>query len=169
MLSIKMERFKRLQQQEFEKELQNQKEEFIKELQGQKEELLNRHYDELKARKEENEVLRNELSELKTSIEKKDEKRITANRQMLILHYLGFLDSINFVIKERKYDVFYNIIDKNRQAVKSFFNYREQEDKEEYTKIFNEEDLYFVSNLFKEAGLQEYTKKVDADILKFKF
>jgi len=117
----------------------------------------------------ENEVLRNEFAELQTYIDQKEGKRITANRQLLLIHYLDLIDNLEFTSKEKKYNLIYFIIDKNRQAVKNFFNFREQSEKEQYKKIFNEKDLYFVLQLLNEVGLSEKAKKVDSDIIKLKF
>jgi hypothetical protein len=145
-------------EEELNKKLAKQKEEFEKLIILQKEELS-----------KENEELRNNLNELQNIVSKKEEKKITVNRQLLLLHYLGILDNFKFPTKEKKYDLFHLIIDKNRQAVKNFSNYRDQPKKDEFQKIFNEEDLYFISDLFKEVGLEKQKIDVDTDIIKFKF
>lgn len=138
-------------------QLSQERENTEKAISIQKEELL-----------KENEVLRNELAELQKIIEAKSGKRITANRQLLLLHYLGFLDNFQFPSKEKRYNLFHIIIDKTRQSVKSFFNYREQPKTEEYKKIFNADDLFFVSDFLYEVGLSDKAKKVDYDMSKIK-
>jgi hypothetical protein len=116
-----------------------------------------------------NEKLRNELNELIIRLDNKEGKRITANRQLLLFHYLGFLDNLKFPSKEKKYNLLYFLIDKNRQAVKYFLNYREQLKTEEYKKIFNEKDISFVLELFREVGLLDIAKKVETDIIRLNF
>jgi hypothetical protein len=137
--------------------LSQERENIEKAIFTQKEELL-----------KENEVLRNELGELQNKIEKKEGKRITANRQLLLLHYLEVFDTLKFPSKEKKYSLLYLIIDKTPQTVKEFFIHREQFGTEGYNKIFNEEDLYFVLDLLKEVGLLDQAKKVDSHMIELK-
>jgi hypothetical protein len=118
---------------------------------------------------EENEALRNEVADLEMLIDTKAGRRITANRQLLILHYLKFYDNLKLPSKEKKYNLLHFIINITRQTVKDFLNYREQPETDKYKKIFNEKDLYYVLDLFKEVGLLEEAKEVDFDIIKFKF
>jgi len=143
---------------ELNKKILKERDELEKKMLIQKEELL-----------KENEVLKNELAELQGIIDRNEGKRITANRKLLLFHYLGFLDAHIFPTKEKKYNLLYFLIDKNRQAVKFFINYREQFKRKEYKKIFNEEDLSFVFELFKEVGLLEIANKVETDKIKLKF
>ena len=76
---------------------------------------------------------------------------------------------LKFPSKEKKYNLLYFLIDKNRQAVKYFLNYREQLKTEEYKKIFNEKDISFVLELFREVGLSDIAKKVETDIIRLNF
>jgi len=108
---------------------------------------------------EENEALRNEVADLEMLIDTKAGRRITANRQLLILHYLKFYDNLKLPSKEKKYNLLHFIINITRQTVKDFLNYKEQPETDRYKKIFNEKDLYYVLDLFNEVGLLEEAKK----------
>jgi hypothetical protein len=95
----------------------------------------------------------------------------TINQQLLMLHYMGVLDDdkFKFQSKEKKYEFFHLLIDKNQQAVKDFIHYRNKPDHFKFSKIFNEDDLYKVKEYFEQFELNELAKKVDLDIIKLKF
>ena len=117
---------------------------------------------------EENETLRNEIAELQNIIKKKGEKRITANKQLLILHYLNIFEKIKFTTKEKKYRLLHLIIDKTPQTVKEFFINIEQPETDKYNEIFSEENLYFVSDLFNDVGLKDEANKVNSKMIELK-
>jgi hypothetical protein len=91
-------------------------------------------------------------------------ERLSANQQLLLIHYLGFLDKYEFPTNEKKYQLFHLLIDKNKQAVKDFITYRYGKD----SKSFNEKDLRIIHVVLTECGLAEIADKVRLDLDKFK-
>jgi hypothetical protein len=116
----------------------------------------------------ENEDLRSEVYELQKIINKKAGKIINLNRQLLLIHYLGFFDIVKFQSKEKEYNLFHYIINRHPQSVKRFLNYKEKPKTDDYRLIFNKEDLDFVSDIFYEVGLPDMVKKVNFDLDKIK-
>jgi hypothetical protein len=94
---------------------------------------------------------------------KQPAKRLTANQQLLILHYLGILDNFKFSTNEKMHALFHLIIDKNKQAVKDFMTYRFGKD----SKAFNQRDLTVVHGILLECGLTEIADKVKLELDKF--
>jgi hypothetical protein len=93
----------------------------------------------------------------------KNKERLTANQQLLILHYLGFLDSHPFPTVEKKHFLFHLLIDKNRQAVKEFLIYRNGK----HPDSFNPKDLKIVHDILVECGLSEIVDKIKSDLVKY--
>lgn len=93
-------------------------------------------------------------------------KKSTHKQQILILHYLGFLDKIEslHITQEKKAELLSIILNRGSKNTKTFFtNIKLVMENEDIHTAKTPKNLDFVENLFIELGLQELAQKVQDD------
>jgi hypothetical protein len=90
---------------------------------------------------------------------------------MLILHYLGFLEKIELLLKtqEKQAELLSYILDRNSKNTKTFFvTMKSVMDYEDKDMAKTPKNLDFVKKLFLDLGLNELAEKVQEDIKRIK-
>ena len=111
--------------------------------------------------------LEDEIQELKNRLNKKDKTKkdeITLAQQLLLLHYLGFLNAIDLNTKAKSLLVS-KIINRSYDNIRSNLTYINSP-KISYSKIKKVENLEVVLRIFEELEMTEASERVKLDIKK---
>lgn len=108
-----------------------------------------------------------EAEENKTSNKKKSDIETTTKQQILILHYLGFLDSLKIDENTKKAKLLSVLLNRNVQNIRKELTYIDIL-KIENSKIKTALNLKAILPLFEEMGLPEALNKIRADMTELK-
>jgi hypothetical protein len=109
--------------------------------------------------------LQKRIKELENEVKKRKskEKETSEKQQLLILHYLGFIDKIDLTTI-KKAELLSSLLNKNNQNIRNDLTYINGKGKEN---IFTEDNIKFVYELFKKVGLSDIAKKIEKENMNY--
>jgi len=109
----------------------------------------------------------NDAAEKKNPTKKKSDKETTTKQQLLILHYLGVLDSLKIDENTKKAKLLSVLLNKDSQNIRQVLTYIDAR-KIEDSEIKTIENLNAILPLFEEIGMDDATKRIKSDLSKLK-